>query len=105
MLISHPLQVCDALIGFHPFTGSDYTPSFKDKGKVRPLKIMQSNKSYMQAFKDLGSSEVIQADTLKILEKFVCQVYGDKKCESVNELRYKKFVKEEETLCCNPIFI
>ena len=74
--------------------GSDYTPCFKDKGKVRPFKIMQGNQSYMKAFKDLGSSEVIHEETLSALEKFVCQVYGDKKCESVNELRHKKLVSK-----------
>ena len=86
--------MCDALRGFHPFMGSDYTPCFKDKGKVRPFKIMQGNQSYMKAFKDLGSSEVIHEETLNALEKFVCQVYGDKKCESVNELRHKKLVSK-----------
>ena len=55
---------------------------------------MQGNQCYLKAFKDLGSSEVIRADTLKTLEKFVCQVYGDKKCDSVNELRYKKLVSK-----------
>ena len=54
--------------------GSDYTPRFKDKDKVRPFKIMQGNQSYMKAFKDLGSSEVIHEETLNALEKFVCQV-------------------------------
>lgn len=55
---------------------------------------MQGNQSYMKAFKDLGSSEVIHEETLSALEKFVCQVYGDKKCESVNELRHKKLVSK-----------
>ena len=34
-------------------------------------------------------------ETLTSLEKFVCQVYGDKKCDSVNELRHKKLVSKE----------
>ena len=90
-------------MGFHAFTGSDYTPSFKDKGKIRPFKIMRSNQSYMQAFKDLGSSEVIHADTLISLEKFVCQVYGDKKCDSINELRHKKLVSKDRKKKKSPV--
>lgn len=91
----YPFQICDAIMGLHAFTGSDYTPSFKDKGKVNPFKAMRSNQSYIQAFKDLGSAEVIHADTLKSLEKYVCQVYGDKTCDKVNELRHKKLISKE----------
>ena len=40
-------------------------------------------------------SEIIHTETLTSLEKFVCQVYGDKKCDSVNELRHKKLVSKE----------
>ncbi|KZR97548.1 Uncharacterized protein APZ42_007508, partial [Daphnia magna] len=33
--------LCKALPGFHAFTGSDYTPAFSYKGKVRPLQILE----------------------------------------------------------------
>ena len=37
------------------------------------------------------------------MEKFVCQVYGDKKNDSVNELRHKKLVSKERKKRKSPI--
>ena len=84
------------------FTGSDYTPSFTRKGKKAPFKNMCSNPEYLKAFKDLGCAEIIQDQTLKTLEKFVCQLYGDKKCNDVNELRHKKLVQGRKRRITKP---
>ncbi len=40
--------LCQALLGFHHFTGSDYSAAFFKKGKIRPLQIME--KSYVDTF-------------------------------------------------------
>ena len=46
----------DALIGFHSFTGTDYTSVFFRKGKKRCWSVMQSNDRFIQAFTVLGSN-------------------------------------------------
>lgn len=85
--------LCKALPGFHAFTGSDYTPSFSYKGKVRPLKILEKNESYLNAFGSLGSSETLPKELVSDIEKFVCEMYGNKRVSSVNEARFLGFMK------------
>ncbi len=43
--------LCQDLLGFHHFTGSDHTAAFFMKGKIRPLQIME--KSYVDTFSQL----------------------------------------------------
>ncbi len=35
--------LCQAMLGFHHFTGSDYSATFFKKGKIRPLQIMEKS--------------------------------------------------------------
>ena len=44
------LELCLAKPTLHAFTGSDYTAAFLRKGKSKPLKLMESNKKYKEAF-------------------------------------------------------
>ena len=46
----------DALIGFHSFTGTDYTSAFFRKGKKRCWSVMQSDDPFIQTITVLGSS-------------------------------------------------
>ncbi|KAI9550660.1 hypothetical protein GHT06_005149 [Daphnia sinensis] len=85
--------LCKALSGFHAFTGSDYTPAFSYKGKVRPLKILEKNDKYMEAFGLLGSSESLSTALVSDIEEFVCEMYGNKRLSSVNEARFLGFMK------------
>ncbi len=39
------VEICNALLAFHAFTGCDYTCAFSGKGKVRPFKLMHTNRS------------------------------------------------------------
>ena len=43
------VNMCDALPGFHAFTGSDYTAAFNNKGKIKPFKIMEG-REFQNAF-------------------------------------------------------
>jgi hypothetical protein len=45
---------CDALIGFHAFTGNDYVSAFFRKGKSLCWKTMIKNDKYLDCFKALG---------------------------------------------------
>lgn len=41
---------CTALLGYYVFSGEDCTSAFKGKGKVQPLKKLQKNPKFQQAF-------------------------------------------------------
>jgi len=42
---------CTTILGLYVFTGEDVTSAFKGKGKVGPLKKLQSNPKYHAAFR------------------------------------------------------
>ena len=42
---------CEALLGLYVFTGEDTTSAFKGKGKVLPMKKMQGNQRFQEAFR------------------------------------------------------
>lgn len=42
---------CSTLLGFYVFSGEDCTSAFKGKGKVTPLKILQKNPKFHNAFR------------------------------------------------------
>lgn len=44
-------EFCTTLLGLYVFTGEDVTSSFKGKGKVGPLKKLQSYPKYHAAFR------------------------------------------------------
>ena len=76
----------DTVIGFHSFTGTDYTSAFFRKGKKRCWSVMQSDTV-------LGSNWNIDQNLECLLEEDVCSLYGEKKL-SVNEVRFCIFQKK-----------
>ena len=42
---------CATLLGFYVFSGEDCTSAFKGKGKVTPLKKLQKNPKFHEAFR------------------------------------------------------
>ena len=84
----------DALLGFHAFTGNDYISAFFMKGKAVCWKTMLTKGSFFQLFADFGGSTFeLEQQTLLLLEKFVCHLYGYK-CISLNTVRGKMFNKK-----------
>lgn len=49
-------DMCDALIGFNVFTGCDSVSSFEGKGKQKSVFALQSNASFLSAFKSLDGT-------------------------------------------------
>ena len=41
---------CNALPAFYAFAGSDYTASFKRKGKVKPFKVLEMSTKAQEVF-------------------------------------------------------
>ena len=85
----------DVLIGFHSFTGTDYTSAFFRKGEKRCWLAKQSDDHFIQAFDILGSNWNIGQNLECLLEEYVCSLYGEKKL-SVNEIRFYIFQNKQK---------
>ena len=85
----------DVLIGFHSFTGTDYTSAFFGKGEKRCWSAKQSDDRFIQAFDILGSNWNIGQNLECLLEEYVCSLYGEKKL-SVNEIRFYIFRNKQK---------
>jgi len=84
-------SVIDALPGLHAFSGSDYTSSFMNKGKIRALQLIMKEKSFADAFAALGNSAELSASSATELERFTCTLYGCPKLNTINDVRYALF--------------
>ena len=79
-------DILDALPGLHAFTGCDYTSSFMNKGKIRPLDLVMKYDELKTWCKSLGTSHSDATDMVQC-ERFVCHLYGKPKLESINTAR------------------
>ena len=92
---------CETLLGFYVFTGEDCTSAFKGKGKVGPLKKLEKNPRFQNAFRQLGNDWVINEKLVKQLEHFTCLMYGQLREKNVDSARVKllnRMVGEDKTL-------
>lgn len=70
-------SVSNALPGFHALSGCDQTGKFAGKGKSVFWKtLMTADKEMLEAFSNLGASELLSEETVHSLEKFVCKLYA-----------------------------
>ena len=82
-----------ALIGFHAFTGNDYTSAFFGKGKHSCWKIAVKNEEFLEVFSCLGDDWFINDDQLQALENFVYWLYGNRHFRDINKVRLSIFQK------------
>ena len=78
-----------ALAGVNAFSGNDYISCFFRKGKKKFWHMLTKHERFVQTFVDLGLFRHVMEETKQKLEEFVCLIYGDKKCKSVDKLRAK----------------
>jgi hypothetical protein len=90
-------KLCKSLPAYHAFTGSDYTASFSRRGKVKPIKVLESSTEFQTAFIALAEDPDIKEITFRKIEEFVCCVYGMKKSGSVNAARLDMFANKYKT--------
>ena len=63
------------------------TAAFSRKGKIRPLKTLDKDKTAQTVFEDMGFFDDIQEEKFKVIEKLP-------KFNSVNEVRLELFLKK-----------
>ena len=86
-------KICCALPAYHALTGCDYTSSFMKKRKVKPFKLLQKNEAVQDALIALGETNSLEQDNTEVLEKYVCQLYGQKKFQMSMMVGYICFFK------------
>ena len=67
----------EALLGLHSFTGCD-TSTFSGQGKTRSLNILGTYDEYIKTFRVLSCCEDLAQHYKRIIESFVCHMYGKK---------------------------
>ena len=97
------IDLVDALIGFHAFTGNDYISSFFRKEKEKCWKLVEKTKKFQNGFSILGENREVSNDLFIMLEDIedVCQLYGYRS-KSTDRVRFqiydKKYTKENKVL-------
>ena len=89
-------DICDALPGFHAFSGCDTTSGFNGKGKKGFFKLLSSNENFREAMKKLGDDLDVNDDLLSSCEAAICKLYGSN-CTDVNQVRYEMLSKGAES--------
>ncbi|CAG9771355.1 unnamed protein product [Ceutorhynchus assimilis] len=83
-----------ALPAFHAFTGCDFNPAYFKKGKKRPFTVLQNSPQLINVFSNMHKYPDIDKNYIfDTLEKFICELYGFKTMNSVNEVRLATFMK------------
>ena len=81
-------EVVKALPGFHAFTGCDTSIAFVRRGKRRPFGVMKSSPVFTALFQELRAvAELLNMDSLRTLEHFVCCMYGYLRYKETNRVR------------------
>ena len=97
---SNILVLSSALPAFHALLGCDYTAAFSRKGKIRPFKYLENSEEAQGAFANLAVDLPSIKEEVSDIEKFICVLYGKRKLDSVNDVRFQifcyKYKKKEE---------
>ena len=88
-------EICEALPGFHAFTGCDLVSSFGRRGKKVAFKLLASGLG--QATQLLGQDLEVPNSLLELCERFVCKLYGKVVATSVSDVRYSLFCQASRT--------
>lgn len=88
-------KLCKSLPAYHAFTGCDYTAAFYNKGKIRPFKMFSKNETYQTVFASLNdSADIFNDEKMNAVQEFTAEMYGVKHCQSVNDARFRIFMKK-----------
>ena len=85
--------LCSALVGFHAFTGCDFTSAFIRKGKKKPFALLLKSTDTQEAFRELATCQEVNEKTKRTLQLFVAANYGARGFRSLNEHRFQVFQK------------
>ncbi len=85
-------SVCDALVGMHAFTGCDTVSAFTGRGQITAFKQMKLEKTFQNAFKELGRPWEVCPALFQKLQEITCHMHmPSTHTTEGNKLRYELF--------------
>ena len=66
---------------------------FAGKGKLKPLSLLSSNENYIYGFSQVGTFRAVTEDIVRILGKFVCEMYGKKVTHTTSTRSCTTFIR------------
>lgn len=87
-------DICDALLGFHCFTGCDSVSSFKGKGKASALTVFRKNPAFRSSFSKLGLDWLPSEELQNDFEHFTCHLYGFHSEKNIDKVRLQVYQKK-----------
>ena len=96
--IQHQLgsDICQALPGFHAFSGCDTTSGFVGKTKKSFFKLLTSKEPFRDAMKNLGNAMPVTDSLINGCKAAICKLYKSE-CDDVNRVRYDMLSKGAES--------
>ena len=82
--------MCEVLPSLHALTGCDSASAFATKEEKKAFDIVHLDPSLKQIVGSLGERVPASYEDLNKIKQFVCALYNDHRCNSVNELRYNQ---------------
>ena len=84
--------MCDALTGFHAFTGSDYISAFAWKGNIYPFAFLENDIVAQKAFAQMSTERLNdQCRYMKVFHQKDHQVASPSSKDFLNQYCYKVF--------------
>ena len=83
--LSQFLCCSQSINGIYAFTGIDCIPSFHGKSKVRPIKLLESQTKFLNAFKDIDEKE-IDDSIANVTKEFVFHLDSYKKQANIHQV-------------------
>ena len=89
-------DICEALPGFHSFSGCDTTSGFYGKTKHLFFKMLKDDQSFCNAMKKIGVEVTVTDDVIKACEKSICKIYKHD-YNDINQVRYEMLTSGAES--------
>ncbi|GFV16231.1 uncharacterized protein TNCV_4337491 [Trichonephila clavipes] len=101
--------ICQRLPGYHAITKWDFNPAFFRKRKLKPYKTLKEFPEYQEAFKNFGTSELIentheQQNVFNIIQRFTCNVYNASNVIDIDAAQLQMFIDSYTVFYVNEDF-
>ncbi len=95
-------EVCAALPGYHAFTGCDTTSAFVGRDTAVGFRLLRSDPTFRNTMTTLGEEVTGSTELFQAGEAAICNLYGYKGVNNVNQLRLNMFGSSTTDPCKLP---
>lgn len=83
----------DNILFLHAFSGADTTSAFYKKGKLKFVNLLEKHEELQELAAVFKKPHADPTEIAEAGKAFILQLYGNKECKSLGDLRYQCFVK------------